>query len=107
MNVPSLLISALLVLIGLVIFLILQRKKDAIETAFTGLATALIIMAGGLSVQNIEFSANIPKAEVLGIAFTVTSFTVTGTPMPVWITAFLSIAALLAWLAKVIADERK
>jgi uncharacterized membrane protein len=106
MGVWSFLVAAIAAFVAIIIAFLILWKNDPIKSAFSGLTASLIVLAGSLGSQSIEFIASIPKNDALGIPFEVTEFVVTGTPMPIWITAFLSIAALLAWFGKLIVDDR-
>jgi len=107
MGVWSFLVAALAALVAIVIAFLILWKRDPIKSAFSGLTASLIVLAGSLGSQSIEFKASIPKNDVLGIPLEVTEFVVSGTPTPIWITAFLSIALLLAWFGKLISDDRR
>lgn len=99
-------IAVVVGLIAVVIAFFMLWHKDPISSAFAGLTSALIVLSGSLASQNIEFRVVIPRNDVLGFPFEVTEFYVTGTPIAIWITAFVSIAILLAWFGKLIVIDR-
>lgn len=106
MGVWSFMVAAIAALVAVIVAFFILWKRDPIKSAFSGLTASLIVLAGSLGSQSIEFKASIPKNDAFGFPIEVTEFVVTGTPMPIWITAFLSIAALLAWFGKLIVDDR-
>lgn len=106
MAIWSYFIAVLVGALAVVIAFYMLWHKDPIASAFAGLTSSLIVLSGGLASQSIEFRAVIPRNEILGFPFEVTEFYVTGTPMALWITAYVSIAMLLAWFARLIVLDR-
>ena len=107
MGFLSFIVAALAAIVAIVIAFLILWRKDPIKSAFSGLVASLIVLTGSLGSQSIEFEASIPRNDFLGIPIEVNKLVVSGTPENIWITAFLSIAILLAWFGKLINDDKK
>ncbi len=106
MGILSFIIAILSAIVAIIIAYFILREKDPIKSAFSGLMSSFIVLIGGLGSQSIEFKASMPKHDTFGFPIEVTEFIVSGTPTPIWITAFLSIVVLLGWFSKLINDDR-
>ncbi|MCP4744711.1 MAG: hypothetical protein GY874_01015 [Desulfobacteraceae bacterium] len=107
MSIWSFLIAAIAAVAAIVIAFFILWKNNPIKSAFAGLTASLIVLTGGLGSQSIKLKASMPNHDVFGFPIVVKEFVITGTPAIIWITAFLAIAALLAWFGQLIANERK
>ncbi|MHC8381875.1 hypothetical protein [Pseudomonas sp. LB3P14] len=106
MNTPPIVIFVIVALITIAIAVAFLWNQHPVAASFTALTSTLAAMVAGLTMLNIELEAKIISIEVLGIKFDDAHFAVTGTPAWVWVIAFLSTAALLAYFARLLMAER-